>query len=241
MKWFESWFDTAYYHALYAHRNDAEAMAFMDALVGYLHLESGSKVVDVACGKGRHAAHLAELGMNVLGFDLSENSIEQAKLLNKEGATFVCHDMREDFPVQGFNAVFNLFTSFRYFDNSREDERVLQNMHDACLSGGFVIQDYLNASSVLSHLPQEDFVERGGYRFKTRKHRTENHIVKDIEVRDGDAVHAFQEQVRIFSREQLESLHRKAGLEVVAVFGDYNLGAFDEKSSPRIVLVSKKS
>jgi len=106
MKWFESWFDTAYYHALYAHRNDAEAMAFMDALVGYLHLESGSKVVDVACGKGRHAAHLAELGMNVLGFDLSENSIEQAKLLNKEGATFVCHDMREDFPVQGFNAVF---------------------------------------------------------------------------------------------------------------------------------------
>jgi hypothetical protein len=114
-------------------------------------------------------------------------------------------------------------------------------MHDACLSGGFVIQDYLNASSVLSHLPQEDFLERGGYRFKTRKHRTENHIVKDIEVRDGDAVHAFQEQVRIFSREQLESLHRKAGLEVVAVFGDYNLGAFDEKTSPRIVLVSKKS
>ena len=71
MKWFESWFDTAYYHALYAHRNDAEAMAFMDALVGYLRLESGAKVIDVACGKGRHAAHLAELGMDVLGFDLS--------------------------------------------------------------------------------------------------------------------------------------------------------------------------
>ena len=75
MKWFESWFDTAYYHALYAHRNDAEAMAFMDALVGYLRLESGAKVIDVACGKGRHAAHLAELGMDVLGFDLSENEL----------------------------------------------------------------------------------------------------------------------------------------------------------------------
>ena len=241
MKWFESWFDTAYYHALYAHRNDAEAMAFMDALVGYLRLESGAKVIDVACGKGRHAAHLAELGMEVLGFDLSENSIEQAKLLNRDGATFVCHDMREDFPQQGFNAVFNLFTSFGYFDNSQEDERVLQNMHDACLPGGFVIQDYLNSSPVLSQLPVEDVVERGGYRFKTRKHQTENHIVKDIEVRDGDAVHLFQEQVRIFSRDELESLHRKAGLEVIAVFGDYSLGAFDEKTSPRIVLVSKKS
>ena len=241
MKWFESWFDTAYYHALYAHRNDAEAMAFMDALVGYLRLESGAKVVDVACGKGRHAAYLAELGMDVLGLDLSENSIEQAKLLNKEGASFVCHDMREDVPHQGFHAVFNLFTSFGYFDNSQEDERVLQNMHDACLPCGFVIQDYLNASSVLSHLPQEDFFERGGYGFRTKKHQTGNHIVKNIEVRDGEAVHAFQEQVRIFSREQLESLHRKAGLEVIAVFGDYHLGAFDEKTSPRIVLVSKKS
>ena len=241
MKWFESWFDTAYYHALYAHRNDAEAMAFMDALVGYLHLESGSKVVDVACGKGRHAAHLAELGMNVLGFDLSENSIEQAKLLNKEGATFVCHDMREDFPQQGFHAVFNLFTSFGYFDHPADDLRVVKNMHDACLSGGFVIQDYLNSSPVLLQLPVEDVVERSGYRFKTRKHQTENHIVKDIEVRDGDAVLAFQEQVRIFSKDDLENLHRKAGLEVVAVFGDYNLGAFDEKSSPRIVLVSQKS
>ncbi len=84
-------------------------------------------------------------------------------------------------------------------------------------------------------------VERGGYRFKTRKHRTENHIVKEIEVRDGDAVHLFQEQVRIFSKDDLENLHRKAGLEVIAVFGDYSLGAFDEKTSPRIVLVSKKS
>jgi len=241
MKWFESWFDTAYYHALYAHRNDAEAMAFMDALVGYLRLESGAKVIDVACGKGRHAAHLAELGMEVLGFDLSENSIEQAKLLNRDGATFVCHDMREDFPQQGFHAVFNLFTSFGYFNNSSEDQRVLQNMYDACLPGGFVIQDYLNASSVLDDLPQEDFFERGGYNFRTKKHQTQTHIVKDIVVEDEGETHTFQEQVRVFSKDELESLHRKAGLEVIAVFGDYSLGAFDEKSSPRIVLVSKKS
>ena len=87
----------------------------------------------------------------------------------------------------------------------------------------------------------EDVVERGGYRFKTRKHQTENHIVKDIEVRDGETVHLFQEQVRVFSKDDLENLHRQAGLEVIAVFGDYNLGAFDEKTSPRIVLVSKKS
>ena len=94
MKWFESWFDTAYYHALYAHRNEAEATAFVETLVKHLGLNPGSKVVDVACGKGRHAAHLAEMGMRVLGLDLSENSIKQAHSLQKEGAQFLCQDRK---------------------------------------------------------------------------------------------------------------------------------------------------
>ena len=101
-------------------------------------------------------------------------------------------------------------------------------------------KNYQNIAKTLG-ISMEDVVERGGYQFKTRKHQTENHILKDIEVRDGETVHLFQEQVRIFSKDDLENLHRQAGLEVIAVFGDYSLGAFDEKTSPRIVLVSKKS
>jgi SAM-dependent methyltransferase len=241
MKWFESWFDTAYYHALYAHRNDAEAMAFMDALVNHLQLDQGSKVVDVACGKGRHAAHLAEIGMQVLGLDLSENSIEQAKRLDKDGARFLCHDMREDFPQNGFDAVFNLFTSFGYFESGQEDQRVLQNMYNACTLGGYVVQDYLNANSVIDDLPMEDTLERGGYKFQTRKYRTDKHIVKDITVEDSGEVLMFQEKVRIFTKDELLGLHQQAGLDVLEVFGDYSLGAFDDNSSPRIVLISKKS
>jgi hypothetical protein len=104
-----------------------------------------------------------------------------------------------------------------------------------------VVQDYLNAASVLDDLPQEAALERGGYGFKTRKHRTESHIVKDIAVTDGDQTHVFQEQVRIFDCETLLQLHVQAGLQVVDVFGDDQLGAFDAKTSPRIVVISRKS
>ena len=241
MKWFESWFDTAYYHALYAHRNEAEATAFVETLVKHLGLNPGSKVVDVACGKGRHAAHLAEMGMRVLGLDLSENSIKQAHSLQKVGAQFLCHDMREDFPEKGFHAVFNLFTSFGYFESAQEDQKVLKNMYEACLPGGYVIQDYLNANSVLGDLPVNERVQRGGFQFNTKKYRTETHIVKDIQVEDAGEVFAFQEKVRIFSFDELVQLHQQAGLEVINVYGDYGLGDFETNSSPRIVLVSRKS
>lgn len=241
MKWFESWFDTAYYHALYAHRNEEEAAAFMDRLLEHLHLGAGSKVLDVACGKGRHSAHLASRGLQVCGFDLSENSINIAKAMNVEGVEFLVHDMRESFTVKDADAVFNMFTSFGYFDDPADDAQVLLNMAAACKLGGYVIQDYLNAASVLDSLPQEAVLERGGYGFVTKKYRTEHHIVKDIFVTDGDAKHSFQEQVRIFDNETLLHLHQQAGLEVVGVFGDYSLGGFDAKTSPRIVVISRKS
>jgi SAM-dependent methyltransferase len=240
MKWFESWFDTVYYHTLYQHRNEAEAAAFVDTLLQRLALHSGMRVADIACGKGRHSAHLASHGLSVWGMDLSGNSILAAQSLGVKGVDFQVHDMREQFPQANFQAIFNLFTSFGYFDDPAEDERVLENMAAACVDGGYVVQDYLNAELVLADLPQEAVLERGGYRFKTKKHLSGSHIVKDIQVLDGADVHEFQERVRIFSKDTLVGLHEKAGLKLMGVYGDYGLGDFDPKTSPRIVVISQK-
>jgi hypothetical protein len=163
-----------------------------------------------------------------------------AQSLGVKGVDFQVHDMREQFPQANFQAIFNLFTSFGYFVDPAEDERVLENMAAACVDGGYVVQDYLNAELVLADLPQEASLERGGYRFKTKKHLSGSHIVKDIEVLDGADVHEFQERVRIFSKDTLVGLHEKAGLKLMGVYGDYGLGDFDPKTSPRIVVISQK-
>src|SRR6478736_3856513 len=73
--WFASWFDTPYYHILYKDRDEEEAEFFMDNLVHYLNLPEEAKILDLACGKGRHAFHLIQLGFDVTGADLSVNSI----------------------------------------------------------------------------------------------------------------------------------------------------------------------
>src|SRR5436853_6516213 len=61
-EWFESWFDSPYYHVLYKERDDLEARSFLDSLIGYLNPAPGSTILDVACGKGRHSLYLNQKG-----------------------------------------------------------------------------------------------------------------------------------------------------------------------------------
>ena len=78
-EWFSTWFDSPYYHILYAKRDEQEAADFIASLLQKLHLAPGSRVLDAACGKGRHAITLQQLGFSVDAFDLSPANIEAAQ------------------------------------------------------------------------------------------------------------------------------------------------------------------
>src|SRR5690349_12033250 len=69
--WFASWFDSHYYHKLYAHRDDAEAAGFIDALMARLRPERAAAMLDLGCGAGRHSRYLATKGYAVTGLDLA--------------------------------------------------------------------------------------------------------------------------------------------------------------------------
>ena len=49
--WFQSWFDTPYYHILYKQRNNTEAENFIRKLVTYLETDKNQSILDLACGK----------------------------------------------------------------------------------------------------------------------------------------------------------------------------------------------
>ncbi len=244
MKWFESWFDTEFYHLLYNNRNFTEAEEFIGRITNRLQLQAGDRVADICCGKGRHSQSMAQLGFEVWGMDLSKNSIEFARSLGVVGAEFEVHDIRKPFNHYNFSAVFNLFTSFGYFETKEEDECALQNMANATLPNGYVVQDYLNAASVIDQMPQKYVEERGDIHFEIEKLVEGKKILKRINVKQVGSsalLGEFQEEVQIYTAEELFALHSQAGLEVVEVLGDYHLNAYESKSSPRIIVVSKKS
>ena len=118
--WFTSWFDTPYYHILYKERGFDEAHNFMENLTSYLNIPEEAKILDLACGKGRYSVYLNSIGYDVTGLDLSPHSIEHAKQFENETLHFDVHDMSQPYSQQ-FDAVFNLFTSFGYFENEEDN------------------------------------------------------------------------------------------------------------------------
>lgn len=238
--WFKTWFDTPYYHVLYANRDHKEAAAFIDRLVLALGLKEGDKVMDLACGKGRHALHLASKGFRVTGLDLSANSIDSLISHNNDRIHFERWDMREPYKDGSFHAVFNLFTSFGYFDSSTENLKVLQAMKQVVNDNGHILIDYLNVNKALTLIDKKEHISRKGLEFFTSKSLKKGCIIKDILVKDGDEELHFSESVQALTLNDFKELISKAGLNLVKTYGDYHLDDFDELRSPRLILHLKK-
>jgi len=237
--WFASWFDTPYYHLLYQHRSEEEAQAFIERIVKFLDLDPQTKVLDLACGKGRHARTLHALGLQVLGTDLSEQSIHFAQQSATEGLRFLVHDMREPLPNERFMAVFNLFTSFGYFNDTSENQRVIDAIAKMLLPNGILVIDFLNAQRVRDTLVASDVVQRGTITFEINREIAHGKVVKRIDFKDqGNSFH-FQEQVQLLGLDDFQELLQEQ-FDVRYTFGDYALNAYESSSSPRLILIATK-
>lgn len=239
-EWFESWFDTTYYHSLYKNRDESEAKQFISKLVSFLNPKSGTKVLDLACGKGRHSITLNELGMNVLGVDLSQNSILNAKKFENETLKFDVHDMRASIENHSFEIIFNLFTSFGYFDDYSDNEKVIQAIHSMLSHNGKLVIDFMNSEKVIQNLVSEETKIEDGITFNISRNYDGNHIFKNIKFEDHDNKFHFTERVQALKYNDFEKLLLNAGFEIDHSFGDFNLNTFHPQSSDRLIIIATK-
>lgn len=240
MEWFESWFDTPYYHLLYSNRNYTEAEYFITKLTAELGLPPSSKIIDLACGRGRHSVFLNKLGYDVLGLDLSRQNIEFDKQFENETLFFDVHDMRNPINTDPADAVFNLFTSFGYFDHEKDDKNVFESVYNVLKPGGFFVLDYLNEEYVRRSIVPESIIQRGDINFKISKKIEGTHIIKDIRFEaDGNLYHFF-EKVKLHTLETIHSYAAECGFERIKIWGDYQLNDFDKETSQRCINLFKK-
>ncbi len=237
-KWFDSWFDSPYYHILYKDRNYREAQIFMDNLTHYLNMDEGSKVLDLACGKGRHSIYLNQLGYDVLGVDLSENSIEIASKNTNTSLHFRVHDMREPFEEK-FDGIFNLFTSFGYFENEEDNLKTLISIKESLSEYGFGVIDFMNVNQVISNLVPEETKTVEEIDFKIKRLHQDGYIFKEIDFEDKGIKYHFTEKVRAFTLQDFELLMDQAGIFLLDTFGDYKLKKFHKVDSERLIMIFK--
>lgn len=238
--WFESWFDTPFYHILYKNRDYSEAEIFIKNLLDYLNPPKNSNVLDLACGKGRHAIFLAKNELNVTGVDLSTQSIEHAKKFEQSNLNFDTHDMREVYKTNHFDYILNLFTSFGYFDNEADNFKAIKAMSEGLKPDGTLVIDFMNSFKVAYNLREKETIVRDDILFKISRKLDSKTFVKSIEFVHEKKKFAFEERVQALTQKDFEKYFKEANLKIVEVFGNYNLDYFSKNSSDRLILVAKK-
>lgn len=234
--WFTDWFNTSYYHTLYKDRNDIDAQLFIRNVIDFLKIPLTSHLLDLPCGKGRHSIYLNSLGYKVTGADLSQNSIKAAKIHENSTLDFKLKDMRKPFELK-YDAVFNLFTSFGYFENDEDDILVLENIKKGLNKNGLLILDFLNVVTVKNNLVKKEIKTVDNITFNIQREIKNGFILKHISFYDKGIKHAFLERVKYLDLKKFETYFSEAGLRIHHVFGDYHLSKFNPNTSKRLIFV----
>ena len=242
-EWYKDWFSSELYLSVYSHRNDEEAEQLCQLILSSTNVKPGEKVLDAACGAGRHSNYFSSLGFDVVGFDLSKTLLNVAVNSargKKLPANFFCSDIRNVSLKSKFRLIVNLFTSFGYFETDEENFSFIKRAYSFLENGGFYVLDYLNEKTLRENLvPQSEKSINGGKIVERRK-ILENRVVKEINVLAGDEEIKFHESVRLYSKDEILKEAESFGFRLVNLFGDYSGSLFDETVSNRLIAVFQK-
>jgi SAM-dependent methyltransferase len=244
--WYDGFFEDDWLDEIALHADDEWTDRQTSFLVEKLELEPGERVLDLACGHGRLALPLAERGLDVTGVDLSPRSLELARAAaDSQGlnVTFVRSDMREiDFDGE-FDAAYSVYTSFGYFEEDGENQRVLDAVSRALRPGGCFLIDVLNPTGLAARYQSRMWEELDSGAAFLQQHEFDalagRNRARWIFVRDDGSRSELVHSVRVYAPWELARMLEEAGLNVVQGWGDFE-GAGLELTSRRLILRADK-
>jgi 2-polyprenyl-3-methyl-5-hydroxy-6-metoxy-1,4-benzoquinol methylase len=242
-EWFKDWFNTPEYLNVYRHRNEEDAENHIKLILDNVLIKYKAKVLDMACGAGRHSIILAKKGFIVTAVDLSENLLavgKEASQNAKLSINFIHSDIRNFNSHTKYDLVLNLFTSFGYFETDKENFFVLQKAYDLLNEGGYFILDYFNTEYLRSNLVEDSIEKIEGGKIIQRRNIENSRVIKKIIITKNHTTSEFTESVRMYNKDELVFELKKIGFEIQNSFGDFLGNEFESGKSPRLILVCKK-
>ncbi len=246
--WYENTFGRDYL-SLYPHRNDEEARRDVASILRLIDPPRDESLLDLCCGAGRHLTALRQAGFtNLTGLDLSADLLAEARSrLDAESMNdiqLIRADMREIPGSKLYRTIVSLFTSFGYFEDGDEDERVLQSAYRALSHDGTFLLDTLNRGHVLANLIPSEERELAGKRISIRRHITTDGLRVEKETRitqPGSPETTYRESVRMYEKAEIENmLITRIGFINIRFYGSLEGQEFSD-TSPRMVFVAAKA
>ncbi len=238
--WYRSWFGEGYL-ALYPHRDEEEAARAVSLLLSLVGKVEG-RVLDLACGAGRHLRALRAEGIAAQGMDLSLPLLREGGRRDPASPRVRGDMLHLPFRPRAFAGVTSFFTSFGYFEREADDLQVLCEVRRVLAPGGWILLDFLNAERVRATLEPRDSRVVEGRRVEQARRLVEGgrKVEKEIRILDEStgSEERFRERVRLYDATELRALMDRAGLRVVAEHGDYH-GAAPGPTTPRRILLAE--
>jgi SAM-dependent methyltransferase len=244
-EWWETYFDSDYFkvYDFSQERTSREVDFAIDAL----KIEPPARILDLACGHGRHSIEFSKRGFDVTGLDLSEVFIEKARKDAERAQAkceFVVGDMREIPYTAEFDAAVILFTSFGFFASEEDNQKVLDSAAGALRTRGKLLIDTINRDSFTrrwmprtwSEHPHSGAILLAEHRFDAVTGRVEMHrkLMENLRVTREDTL-----SLRICTATELVSMLKDAGLTVFATWGNLEKSELTHESH-RLIVADRK-
>ncbi len=243
VEWFESWFNS-HYQLLYPHRDDKQAAQQVDFVLKAVDYLNPQKILDVACGEGRHLLALREKSekegnhVNIWGMDLSKTLLKKA---NQQGVPVMRADMRAlPFKKESFDLMTCFFSSFGYFATEEEDIKSLGCLASLLKREGVLFLDLVNKNPLIKKLVPMDKKNVGGFTVtQTRKVEGDRVLKKIVMEKEGES-ETYEEKLRLYSLDKIKRIGEELSLEWMATFGDEKGAEYHEGNSLRMSLLFRK-
>ena len=222
-----------------------EAGKEVEQVLGLTDLPPGAAVLDLCCGIGRHSLELARRGFRVTGVDRTRAYLDLAAAAAEQESLsleLVHEDMRRFRREESYDGVINLFTSFGYFEDPGDDQRVLDNVYASLRSGGVLVMQLMSKEVLARIFRPRDWYEQDGLLvLEERKVRQSWSWIESrwTLISQGRRVDLDLSH-RLYSASELILLLRDRGFGQAVAYGNFDGSPYDEKAD-RLVVVARKS
>ena len=207
-------------------------------------LESPPKVLDLCCGVGRISSELARMGYAVTGVDITESFLKTAKEdaeYENLDIEYIHADAREFIRPDYFDTIVNLYISFGYYKEKKDDLKVLQNVYKSLKKDGTFIIETLGKETASRDFTEAEWFERAGGFVLTEYESLDSWtFLKNrwILIKNGKVTEKTFAQ-RLYSASELKDILMEAGFKKIDIYGDWNMIPYNHLAN-KLIAVCKK-
>lgn len=246
------WYNKIWTLEIKEHSWVEETTKQVDFIVHALHLNGNERILDLACGYGRHSLELARRGYSVVGVDITESYIKDAKCSAKAenlDIEFICSDVRNYKGNEDFDAVLNLADgAIGYLENEAENLKIFKVIADALKPGGKSLLDICNQEHAVMHFPKRHWEigsQRISFPWFDYLEEEKRMLYGSFDIPIGapalppETLEA-DSSIRLYSYTEVAKIFHELGLKVLHGYGDYDVDVPVDHKHLQLIIVSEK-